>query len=140
MKDRNGQRRRRRSFWGRENHRSVRPRPYRPRFEALESRVVLTAFVTSIDPGPNTQVSPATTGIGVTFDQDINGSTVSDSTFAIHGSQWGQFVEAQSPTQLFSASGSAIEYSPGLGVDFQPGELVQVTPDFGNAEYLRGKC
>ena len=86
--------------------------------------MVLTA-VTSIDPAANTHDSPVSSGISVTFDQDINATTVSDDSFVIHGSQWGQFTGAQG--SVFGTSGAAIEYSPAFGLDFQPGELVQVT-------------
>ena len=131
MKDCNGQRSKvhPRSNWGRLRRRTHRPRQFRPGFETLEGRIVLTTpLVVSLDPAPSSHDASTSTDVAVVFDQPIQQSTATEQTFVVHGLQSWRFLGTLGSV---ATSESAAVMTPGLGVDFHAGGFVQATVTSG---------
>jgi Ca2+-binding RTX toxin-like protein len=77
-------------------------------------------------PAPNSNNTAHDSVVSLTFNQSVNPSTVSDTTFTVHGAQSGWFG---SPAGTLSASGSTISLDPAAG--FHAGEWVSVTATTG---------
>jgi hypothetical protein len=109
---------------------------YRPLLEALEDRLVLSApSVIAVSPLVDIHTAPVGADVSVRVDQDIDPSSVSDQTFAVHGTQTGQLLEP--PNSLSVWAGDTITLTPAQ--DFHPGELVEATATTG-IENLGGEA
>ncbi len=82
-------------------------------------------MVTSVSPVTNTFNVSASTNISATLDESIGTSSVSSTTFTVHGSVSGQHTGSFS----FSNSDKTITFDPTN--DFEPGERVTVTVSSG---------
>ena len=98
-------------------------RDYWLRLESLEDRLVLTS-VFHVEPTANSHTASVATDVSATLVEPVNPATVNDQTFVLHGMQSGHFVD---PPNTVESSGEVISYSPGFGINFFPGELVQAT-------------
>ena len=95
---------------------------YRPLFEKLEQRWLLTNVI-ALDPIPSTNEAPIASDISATFDADINPASVSAETFSVQAAQTGKNL------QPLSVSDNTITLSP--SAPLHAGELVQVTATRG---------
>ncbi len=73
----------------------------------------------STNPVSNTNTAPLTTTVSITYNQDMDASTVSTQTFAVHARQTGLL------TETYSVTNGTISLTP--NTPFKPGELVQVS-------------
>ena len=102
---------------------------FRPSVEALENRIVLAApDAIGFDPAPGSHDAQVSTGISITYDEQIDTGSVNDSTFVVHSRQLGQML---APPSDYSVSGNTASWTQPFGVDLFPGELVQVTSTTG---------
>ena len=76
-----------------------------------------------IHPISNTHTAPRSSSVSITYDQNIDPTTVSTRTFAVHAMQTGWL------TQTVSVNGGKIKLTPSQ--PFKPGELVQVSATTG---------
>ncbi|MCP4540894.1 MAG: DUF11 domain-containing protein, partial [Chloroflexi bacterium] len=77
----------------------------------------------SIHPVSNTHSAPLTTTVSITYDQDMDATSVSSHTFAVHRMQTGLL------TQTFGSGGGTITLTP--TIPFHPGELIQASATGG---------
>jgi len=83
------------------------------------NHAVAALTITSQMPPPNRLNSPVNTDITVTFDQNVDATTVNGNTFTIDGSTSG------SQTATFTVIGNTITFNPNR--DFHFGEVITVT-------------
>ena len=127
MTDRNGHKNRagRRTRWERKNRRTRCPRQFRPGFETLENRIVLTTpALGNVSPLPNSTDASTAADVSAVYDQPVHALTVTDQSFVVQGMQQGQWLD---PPNLVDTSGNVVSMTPGFGISFHPGELVQAT-------------
>ncbi len=92
--------------------------------ESLERRLLFTAAViASVSPLENSHAAAISTDITATYDQNIDGATVNDQTFAVHAMQTGRIVNPPHGSAI-SVVGDTITFNPDN--DFKPGETIQV--------------
>ncbi|MCP4543439.1 MAG: DUF11 domain-containing protein [Chloroflexi bacterium] len=94
--------------------------------------VVVTVTTVSVDPAPvvqsvqpanNTHTAPLQSDVRVTYDQPMDGSSVSTQTFAVHANQTGWVVGT------YGVMGGQVTVTPSS--PFKPGELVQASATTG---------
>jgi hypothetical protein len=93
--------------------------------ERLEQRLLLTsAEIIGVIPLANSRAAPVGTDITLTYDQNLDGPTVTDQTFAVHRMFTGQLVDPPHGSMI-TVVGDTIIFNPDN--DFDPGELVFVS-------------
>jgi hypothetical protein len=81
-----------------------------------------------LSPAANANAAPRDGAVSITYDEDINPSTASTETFAVHAMQSGLLAET------LGVNGDTIALTPAQ--PFKPGELVQATATTGTLNFF----